>query len=360
MLDMILHPRTIAVLCGGWPTIEFHEQLVRGKKRLIGSPNRAMKRLHELFGQYLKQAISATRSDGYGVRKLPSSFGCVPGSNPMKNANEHAKGQWCFYITDLFDAYGHVSLERLARLVTFILRYEDYADEVSLGWFGLDDRTEYLTRDWAYAPTLSFLQAHFAGQYGRGLAIGGPLSPYLMNLYCEVFVDMPLRKLCEPRKITYTRYVDDLVFSAKQFIGGETRRRIRAIIERGGFSVNHKKSWVRLHSMGQASVTKWGIERQVNDGQVLRITYPQRKRRLLHGIIHSYLTQRMDWPEKVSGYVAEFLYYYKQAERSGTLTATDHKTMELCLQFKTEWDKYGGPKYQLGRRYQAKLRARKR
>lgn len=355
MLDMILRPRDIGRVCGGQPHMMFEWQDVRGKQRLIGIPNTAMRQLHHLFGEHLMQVIRTTADDGYGVRKLPSSFGCVPGSNPMNNAKVHAKGQWCFYITDLFDAYGNVSMERLALLITFLLRYDDYAIDISLGWFGLNDQIERLTDDWAYDPILSFLRAHFAGQYGRGLAVGGPLSPYLMNLYCEVFIDMPLRKFCERRQITYTRYVDDLVFSAKHFIGRETRGRIRGIIERGGFSVNHRKSWVRLHSMGQASVTKWGVERQ-SDGTSIRITYPQRKRRLLHGIIHSYLARNMDWPEKVSGYVAEFLHYYKQAERTGALTATDHKTMELCQQFKAEWDAYDGPKYQLGRRYRERLR----
>lgn len=356
MLDMILHPKTIGSSCSGQPTMDFEWRDVRGKRRIIGIPNGPMRHLHQTFGAYLQETIRATSRDGYGVRKLPSSFGCVPGSNPMRNASEHQKGQWCFYITDLFDAYGHVSIERLALFTTFILRYEDYFDVLSLGWFGLDDRVECLMDDWAFDPIQSFLQTHFAGQYGRGLAVGGPLSPYLMNLYCEVFVDMPLRKFCEPRKITYTRYVDDLVFSAKHFIGSETRAKIRTIIERSGFDVNHRKSWVRLHSMGQATVTKWGIERQTENGLV-RITYPQRKRRRLHGIIHSYLHYAktgFDWPEKVSGYVAEFLHYYKTAARAGMLTATDHKTMELCQQFKAEWDTHGGPKYHLSRQYKQK------
>lgn len=364
MQEMILRPALIGQSFGGHPMIRFEERLVRGKSRLIGIPNRAMRVLHRRFGEYLCDLVMATDGRGYGVRKLPSATGCVRESNPHKNAKAHQQGT-CFYITDLVDAYANVSLERLALFITFLIRYEDYADQHSLGWFGKDERVDGITDDWMYEPVLGFLRSHFSGQFGRGLAIGGPLSPYLMNLYCEVFLDMPLRKLCERRRITYTRYVDDLVFSATFFIGQETRRQLRAIIEGSGFAVNHRKSRLELLSMGPSSVTKVGIDRSFDldlfrgrrpptpesmQGESFidrpRLVYSQRKRRRLHGIIHSYLALEMDWPEKVSGYAAEFLYYYKQVE---VKTATDRKTFALCRLFLAEWQRHGGPRYRLSR-----------
>ncbi len=365
MREMILRPELVGQGFGGHPMIRFEEREVRGKKRLIGVPNRSMRSLHRRLDTFLHDLVMATDSAGYGVRKLPSATGCVSGSNPQKNALAHRKGK-CFYITDLVNAYANVSLPRLALFITFLMRYEDYVDEVSLSWFALDERTEVLAEDWAYRPVLSFLRAHFAGQFGRGLAIGGPLSPYLMNLYCEVFLDMPLRKLCEKREITYTRYVDDLVFSATFFIGQETRRRLRAIIEESSFSVNHKKSRLQLQSMGPVAITQTVLERPF-DLELFRghrpptpenmqrassaasplLVFPQKKRRKLHGLIHSYLTFEMDWPEKVSGYVAEFLHYYKHV---GTKTATDKKTFALCRQFQAEWQRHGGPKPRRRRR----------
>jgi len=364
MLEMILRPELVGQSFGGLPMIRFEERNVRGKIRLIGIPNRAMRFLHRRFGTFLRDLIMATDGRGYGVRKLPSATGCVSGSNPLKNARQHQMGK-CFYITDLVDAYANVSLERLALFIAFLVRYEDYVSEVSLDRFGQADRTDILAEDWAYQPVLSFLQAHFGGLRGRGLAIGGPLSPYLMNLYCEVFLDMPLRKVCERREIVYTRYVDDLVFSATFFIGEETRRQLRLIIEKSGFQVNHRKSRLELLSMGSASVTKMGLnrpfdlelfrghrpptpenmQREMHTGPPL-LVFSQRKRRRLHRIIHSYLTLEMDWPEKVSGYAAEFLYYYKQV---AVKTATDHKTFALCRQFLAEWQKHGGPKRKRGR-----------
>jgi len=366
MREMILRPELVGRGLGGHPMIRFEEREVRGKMRLIGIPNRSMRLLHRRLGVFLQDLLLATDGSGYGVRMLPSATGCVSGSNPLKNALRHTKGK-CFYITDLVNAYANVSLERLALFITFLMRYEDYVDTVSLGWFGLDDRIEILAEDWAYGPVLAYLRAHFGGQYGRGLAIGGPLSPYLMNLYCEVFLDMPLRKLCEKREITYTRYVDDLVFSATFFIGRVTRRKLRAIIEKSWFRVNHRKSRVALQSMGPVSITQSLLERpfdlelfrgrrpptsanmqQESGAAHPHLVFPQKKRRKLHGIIHSYLSGEMDWPEKVSGYVAEFLYYWKNVS---VKTATDRKTFALCRAFKAEWDRYGGPRHARGRRH---------
>jgi hypothetical protein len=45
----------------------------------------------------------------------------------------------------------------------------------------------------------------------------------------------------------------------------------------------------------------------------------------------------MDHPERVSGYVAEFLHYYKTIHEP---TATDEKTFALCKRFEEVWRSY--------------------
>jgi hypothetical protein len=183
---------------------------------------------------------------------------------------------------------------------------------------------------------VEFLQCYFAGIQGKGIAVGGPLSPYLMNLYCEVYLDAQVRRWCEKYAIVYTRYVDDLVFSSNVPIGEDRRRKIRCFVNDAGFEVNHRKSKVLALSQGTVFITKVGLEQQVEQN-VARIVFPQKKRRRLRNEIVKYLTQQTDWPEHVSGLIAEFLYYYKNVSQK---TATDRKTFALCKAFEAEWERY--------------------
>lgn len=320
---------------GGKPRIDFFWKEVSGKLRLVGNPNRAMRTLHRLFGAYLRECIFGTDDAGYRVRKLPSATGCVVGSNPLLNAQRHAQGKF-FYITDLKDAYPSVSLENLALFITYLVRNADYRDDVSLKFFERDERRRSLRNDLSFPEVLDVLKRNFAGPDSSGLAVGGPLSPYLMNLYCEVYLDAQLRKICEARRLAYTRYVDDLVFSGSVPINSLTRREIRRAVADAGFAVNHRKSKVLAISMGTVHVTKVGLAHESGRDSA-RLVFPQKKRRRLHGMIQGYLAGQSDWPEKVSGYIAEFLYYYKNV---AVKTKTDHKTFGLCKEFERTWMKY--------------------
>jgi len=150
----------------------------------------------------------------------------------------------------------------------------------------------------------------------------------------EAFIDVHLRRLCENNGLRYTRYVDDLVFSSDYFIGGNTRRTIRKVVERSGLLVNHRKSKNLTISMGAVFVTKIGLEE--SSATEARVVFPQKKRRKLHGMLKSYLATpfQMDEPEKLSGYVSEFIYYYKTVPEH---TLTDAKTFALCKRFEKLW-----------------------
>jgi hypothetical protein len=319
---------------GGKPRINFSWKKVGSKSRLIGNPNKPLRLLHELFGRFLRERIFATDESGYGLRKLPSSTGAVRGSNPLRNALRHAEGKF-FYITDLAEAYQNVSLERLALLIVYLVEFTENGGDISFRAFGEDDRREYLREHPFFPEVLDMLSRYFAGPGGTGLAVGGPLSPFLMNLYCEVYLDAPLRRFLPYRGLTYTRYVDDLVFSSSFVIGSDTRRILRGFISQSGFGINHEKSKILSMTMGTVHITKIGLSPQV-DGSV-RLVFSQKKRRKLHGMIKSYLRRQSDWPEKVSGYIAEFLHYYKNV---AVKTRTDLKTFRLCKEFEAEWSKY--------------------
>lgn len=330
----LMSPKGLPVV-GGQPDINFYWKEVSGKRRLIGNPNKPMRILHQLFGKQIIDDVMATDDSGYGVRKLPSATGCVRQSNPTKNARLHSKGKF-FYITDLRDAYPSVDVERLALLLVFLGSFREYRDSISLKYFAECVDKEQIRKSSEFREMVSFLRRFFAGIHGKGIAVGGPLSPYLMNLYCEVYLDAGLRRWCERQNIIYTRYVDDLVFSRQVINTKDDRRTIRQYVTNAGFVVNHRKSKVLALVQGTVFVTKVGLA-ATEGSPVARLVFPQAKRRRLRNKIVDYLNHQTDSPYQVSGLVAEFLYYYKNVFIK---TASDLKTFALCKAFEAEWAKW--------------------
>ena len=322
---------------------------LRGKRRLIGHPNKAMRQLHHVFGRYLCDRVEAMGYDGKMLRKLPSATGCIPFSNPTANAGVHAQGRYS-YVTDLAHAYPSVDLGRLTLLLLYILRHEKYGTDYSIEMFSRNELAHLALRtDPLYEKLLAFVSFAFGGLYGRGLVVGGNLSPLLLNLYCEVFIDSRLRayfakaedKRFPERTITYTRFVDDLVFSRGISIPYWVRREIRRFLTEAGFGVNDRKSLVRDRTMGTVFVTKVGmrVERDADTDAKAILVFPQKKRRRLHGIIGSYLATpfQRDDPEVIRGLVAEFIYYLRNVEEP---TESDKKTLAKCKEFQRVSDRH--------------------
>ncbi len=325
---------------------------LRGARRLIARPNAEMIKLHEVFGGFLEAAINAMGKEGtFGIRYFPSATGCVKESNPLLNAQLHKYGEQ-FYITDFEHAYPSVDLKRLAVLLVYIVKYDYYSVDCPLNRLDINLGTqEDIAQDPLFPLMAKFVQTAFGGFAGMGLAIGGPLSPYLLNLYCEVFLDCRMRYYLMKlggdnpwRKIVYTRYVDDLVFSSGNLITPDMRRTIRAMINAAGFKVKHKKSFVLSRSAGTVFITKLGmrvapthLEDTLGEGENRKpvegiLTFPQKKRRRLRGIIRSYMATpfQNDAPEVICGLTAEFIHYWKNVKRK---TLSDRTLMRQCKAF---------------------------
>ncbi len=101
-------------------------------------------------------------------------------------------------------------------------------------------------KDWGwdtYIPDEYFF--HKSG----GLIQGAPASPYLFRLYCERSgLDTELAAYCsEQNKLNnkgyvWSRYVDDVIISARNPIGRTVVPRLRSILRKRGFILNDSKT----------------------------------------------------------------------------------------------------------------------
>jgi len=331
------------------------------KRRLLSIPNRAMRALHKLFGTHLEAAIDLMGndnegSDNYTLRRLPSATGCVRGSNPYKNAAKHFKDGGRYLVSfDFSNAYPSVDIRRLTMLLVYIFRYETYGSDYNVRTFGRNPLAQYAAEtDPMFEQWYSFVKMAFGGIRGEGLTVGGPLSPTLLNLYCEVYLDSRIRQYLEKlvdrrdpgKEILYTRYVDDLVFSSRKLIYFGRRQELRRMIEEAGFSVNHRKSKIVDTDHGTVFITKVGLENR--DGKHV-LVFPKKKRARLEGLIQTHLCESIhkDEPEMVTGLIAEFLHYYRlvttdPADDTKKLPASqsDQRTFERCKEFERVFDPY--------------------
>ncbi|MCL2797533.1 MAG: reverse transcriptase family protein [Firmicutes bacterium] len=161
----------------------------------------------------------------------------------------------------------------------------DFFPSVSFGLFkktfckGMDEKT--VDRLWR------------AVSFARGLPIGAPTSPFIGNrvLYKA---DKKLGKL----KMRYTRYADDLIFSAQKPIDAKVTGKIAKILAANGFSLNRKKTYFMA---GRKQVT--GI---LLHGDELSVGTPYKKR--LKQELYNFLTKREGHPDILRGKLAHLKY----------------------------------------------------
>jgi hypothetical protein len=179
------------------------------KRRQIHAPNQAMRDLHTLL-------LDGIRSVS---EPLPYAIGGMPGGSPLKHALAHRDHRF-FYVVDLYEAYPSVREEWLCELL---------AELRGQLWVG-DERLTNFVRKYCLQPS------------GTGLMTGPPASPDLFNQVVARRLDHRLAAIAKQFKLTYTRYLDDLVFSHKRRpIGRRLQSMIKRAIREAGFKLNYQK-----------------------------------------------------------------------------------------------------------------------
>lgn len=74
------------------------------------------------------------------------------------------------------------------------------------------------------------------------LPTGAPTSPWISS-FCFLPADDLLIELANSHNMTYTRYIDDLIFSGDSYPAG-LQKEVCAIVKKFNYTINHKKSQV--------------------------------------------------------------------------------------------------------------------
>lgn len=177
-----------------------------------------------------------------------AAYAYVSGRSMMNCAAPH-KGKQYLWNIDLLDFFVHVGTARVTALFEGI---------------------GYPAAAASYLAELCTLR--------NQLPQGAPTSPALSNLVLRP-VDQQLSTLCRKNKVTYTRYADDLNFSAMQPIKEEFRATVEAILGEQGFRINPLKNWY-VGPGGQRKV----VGLVINKG----VSVPRKLRRRIRAICHRF------------------------------------------------------------------------
>lgn len=199
------------------------------KRREIWMPNPDMLGMQQRFLRSLERLQP----------ELPYATGARKGDSPARNVERHAGNRY-FYLLDLASAYEQV-------------------DMLSLAW-----QLHGLGMEGDVNDTYDFLERYCRPPGGDGLATGSPTAPFLFNVYCQQ-LDVDLGTYAKTEDLTYTRYLDDLTFSAadtgfptRDVINPKKRAEIREIVDENGFKLSVHKT--RVSDAQDAPVIITGLQ----------------------------------------------------------------------------------------------------
>lgn len=192
----------------------FHIPKKAGGTRLIQSPTYPLRSVQRWILRNILNRLHTTSS----------SFGFEPGSKLRLHALEHV-GARAILTFDIRDFFPSISIARVTRVL----------------------------RVAGYSSSAASILAHLC-TCGGSLPQGAPTSPRLANLAC-FRMDRRLSRFSEGQGISYSRYADDMSFSASSASAlAKARPFITHIVRDSGFRLNHTKTRL-IGPQGRRTVT---------------------------------------------------------------------------------------------------------
>ncbi len=205
------HPASLALLC-----LQPHYKTYRipkknGQYRLIEDPEKKLKTIQRNLNHYLQA--------WYYTVKAPAVHGfCISANDEepkgiFSNAMAHIGKPYLINI-DMQDFFHQVTYNDIYKSLAVILKK---ANNQTI-------------------KTIAQLTT-----YNQRLPMGAPTSPVLANI-CSQQLDDTLLNVCNKTGLTYTRFADDLSFSATKPITKLDRTILETTIVQQGFNINHSKT----------------------------------------------------------------------------------------------------------------------
>lgn len=211
-----------------------------GGVRNISSPDRFLKKIQRRLAFAMEVLFTPK----------PSANGFVSGRSIVTNAKSHI-GRKYVYNIDIKDFFPTIHYGRIKA----VLQLHPIKGSAEM----------------------AHLIAHLSCYKGV-LPQGSPLSPVITNIVCQS-LDYHLVKLAKHYRCFYSRYADDITFSANKNIFQKEKflSELHSTISKQGFTVNEKKTRLQKHTQRQ-EVT--GII--VNQKSNLKRDYVKKVRAMLH------------------------------------------------------------------------------
>jgi len=227
----------------------------KGGAREIFAPSKDLKAIQKRLNYFLQAyylSIKPSEVHGFVVKPNYLKTYC----NIVANATAHVHKKYVLNI-DLKDFFPSISASRVKHV--FTSAYFNFNEQIA---------------------TAFTLLSTFEGK----LPIGAPCSPVISNFIC-LPLDSDLKAFCNIHQLTYSRYADDLTFSADAKIDVDTILDIINVITNNNFTINEKK--LRLKSSNRKqTVTGLTVNEKVNvDRKLLK---------KIRAMLHDFSTNGID------------------------------------------------------------------
>lgn len=258
--DMQQHYETFTIPkhSGGW--------------RTINAPKEELKELQRDIKDYLENA---------GIHPHAAAYAYVKHRSAKDAVIRHQRtGHTCYLKLDFSDFFGSCNKQTIARSLTQIPFFACMSVQT------LND------------------MLHVA-MLNDGLPQGTPLSPWLTNQIMLPY-DFEIAKACNSRAITYTRYADDMLFSADNKTALHAAIRVvREIIAGTNLKINNDKT--RISTIYGKN---WNLGLMTNKDNEITVGWrnKERARATLHNFI---LDPNAIAPQQASEILGKWQYYHQ-------------------------------------------------